>query len=136
MNQRTLASSPVTPLFWKRYVDDVISAVSKTEVENLLNHLNSVEPSIQFTVERENDGQLSFLDLNIYRKDQGLLETTPFSGRIQKYPKGFQTFPNDIQICHVNFRYFQMIIRNVQRDFRPFQMIFRFVMWISDISKW
>ena len=54
--------------------------------------------------------------------------TTPFSGRIQKYPKGFQTFPNDIQICHVNFRYFQMIIRNIQRDFRPFQMIFRFVM--------
>ena len=48
--------------------------------------------------------------------------TTSFSGRIQKYPKGFQTFPNDIQICHVNFRYFQMIIRNVQRDFRPFQI--------------
>ena len=48
IEQRALASSPVTPLFWKRYVDDGISAVSKNEVENLLNHLNSVEPSIQF----------------------------------------------------------------------------------------
>ena len=75
IEQRALVSSPVTPLFWKRYVDDVISAVSRNEVENLLNHLNSVEPSIQFIVERENEGQLSFLDLNIYRKDQGLLGT-------------------------------------------------------------
>ena len=58
----------------------------------------------------------------------GVARSTPFSGRIQNYPKGFQIFPNDIQICHVNFRYFQVIIRNVQRDFRPFQMIFRFVM--------
>ena len=50
IEQRALASSPVKPLFWKRYVDDIISAVSKNEVENLLSHLNSVEPSIQFTV--------------------------------------------------------------------------------------
>ena len=54
VEQRTLISSQVKPLFRKRYVDDVISAVCKHEVENLLSHLNSVEPSIQFTVEREN----------------------------------------------------------------------------------
>ena len=56
------------PLFWRRYVDDVISAVYKNEVENLLSHLNSGEPSIQFTVEREKDRRLSLLDLNVYRK--------------------------------------------------------------------
>ena len=38
VQQRALASSPVKPLFWKRYVDDVVSAVSKNEVENLLSH--------------------------------------------------------------------------------------------------
>ena len=62
-------------MFWKRYVDDVISAVSKNEVENLLSHLNSVEPSILFTVEREKDRRLSFLYLNVYRTDHGNLET-------------------------------------------------------------
>ena len=45
VEQIALASSPVKPLFWKRYVDDVISAVSKNEVENLLSHLDSVEPN-------------------------------------------------------------------------------------------
>ena len=71
----SLSSSPVKPLFWKCYVDDVISAVSKNEVENLLSHLNSAEPSIQFTVERERYRRLSFLDLNVYRTDHRDLET-------------------------------------------------------------
>ena len=44
--KRALATSPVKPFFWKRYVDDVISAVSGNEAERLLSHLNSVEPSI------------------------------------------------------------------------------------------
>ena len=50
VEQRALATSPVKPFFWKRYVDDVISAVSGNEAERLLSHLNSVEPSIQFTL--------------------------------------------------------------------------------------
>ena len=44
-------------------------------MENLLSHFNSVEPSIQFTVEREKDRRLSFIDLNVYRTDYGNLET-------------------------------------------------------------
>ena len=55
VEQRALATSPVKPFFWKRYVDDVISAVSGNEAERLLSHLNSVESSIPFTLEREKD---------------------------------------------------------------------------------
>ena len=72
--QRALATSPVKTFFWKRYVDDVISAVSGNEAERLLSHLNSVEPSIQFTFEREKDRHLPFLDLKVYRGEQGNLE--------------------------------------------------------------
>ena len=75
VEQRALATSPVKPFFWKRYVDDVISAVSGNEAERLLSHLNSVEPSIQFTLEREKDRHLPFLDLNVSRGVQGNLET-------------------------------------------------------------
>ena len=54
VEQRALASVPVSLSFWKRFVvDDVISAVSRNEIDILLQHLNSIEPSIQFTVERE-----------------------------------------------------------------------------------
>ena len=70
VEQRALATSPVKPFFWKRYVDyvdDVISAVSENEAERLLSHLNSVESSIHFTLEREQDRHLPFLDLNFSR---------------------------------------------------------------------
>ena len=52
VEQWAVVTSPIQPLFWKRYSDDVISAVSVNKVERLLSHLNSVEPSIKFTFER------------------------------------------------------------------------------------
>ena len=71
VEQKALATSPVKPFFWKRYVHDVISAVFGNEVERLLSRLNSVEPSIQFTLEREKDRHLPFLGLNVSRGVQG-----------------------------------------------------------------
>jgi hypothetical protein len=43
VEQRALASVPVSLSFWKRFVDDVISAVSRNEIDILLQHLNSIE---------------------------------------------------------------------------------------------
>ena len=60
IEHRALTTAPVSPSFCKRFVDDVISAVSQDEIVVLLQHLNSIEPSIQFTVEREIDGKLPF----------------------------------------------------------------------------
>jgi hypothetical protein len=75
VEQRALASVPVSLSIWKRFVDDVISAVSRNEIGILLQHLNSIEPSIQFTIEREINGHLAFLDLNVHRTVEGKLET-------------------------------------------------------------
>ena len=46
-----------------------------TEIDVLLQHLNSIEPSIQFTVERETDRKLAFLDTCAHRTIKGKLET-------------------------------------------------------------
>ena len=75
MEQRALATSAINPFFWKRYVDVVISTVSRNEAERLLSHLNSVEPPIQFILGREKDRHLPSLDLNVSRGVQGNLET-------------------------------------------------------------
>ena len=85
VEQRALAISPVKPSFWKRYVDDAISAVSGNKAESLPSRLNSVEPSIQFTLEREKDGHLPSLDLNVSRGVQGNLKTSVYRKPTQNY---------------------------------------------------
>ena len=85
-------------MFWKRYVDDVISAVSKNEVEKSLCHLNSVEPSIQLTVEREKDRRLSFLELNACRTDHGNLETGIY--RKHTHADKYLAFDSHQPICN------------------------------------
>ena len=48
---------------WLRYVDDVLTIVKKGTCDFLLNHLNSIDPNIKFTIEPPNDqGATPFLD--------------------------------------------------------------------------
>ena len=41
---------------------------------DVLQHLNTISPTIKFTVEQEKDGQLPFLDALEFRKEDGSLE--------------------------------------------------------------
>ncbi|CAF1659013.1 unnamed protein product [Adineta ricciae] len=55
-------------IFWRRYVDDTFAIIEEnTNPQTLLNILNSFHSSIQFTMESESAGSLSFLDINITR---------------------------------------------------------------------
>ena len=48
---------------WLRYVDDVLTMVKKGTRDSLLNHLNSIDPNIKFTLEPPNEqGAIPFLD--------------------------------------------------------------------------
>ena len=48
---------------WNRYVDDVLTIVKKGNQGSLLNHLNSIDPNIKFTIEPPNDqGAIPLLD--------------------------------------------------------------------------
>ena len=73
-----LTTSPVKPFFRKRSVDDVISVVSGNEAERLLSHLNSLEPSIQFTLGREKDRYLLFLEIDDEREPTAGFAAIPY----------------------------------------------------------
>ena len=78
IEEKALTSFSHRVLFWKRYVDDVCCALPAREVTPFLLHLNSIEPSIQFTCELEKDRVLPFLDVLIHRNQNGSISTSVF----------------------------------------------------------
>ena len=67
-----LSTSPVPTVFWKRYVDDVLTAVLADQVDGMLAHINSIDQNIQFTFEREQGHVIPFLDVTILHDDGSL----------------------------------------------------------------
>ena len=56
-------STYLPPLpFWKRYVDDTLTALPQDKVQHFHQHLNSIETTIQFTVEMESESTLGHKD--------------------------------------------------------------------------
>ena len=58
-----------------RYMDDIFRDIVKSETENKLLEINSLHPSLTFTMEREKEGSLPMLDMNI-RNHNGTLSST------------------------------------------------------------
>ena len=70
IERRALATFHTPPRFWRRYLDD-----TRDLVDPFHEHLNSIDPHIQFTVERESGGQLPFLDMLLTREEDGTIST-------------------------------------------------------------
>jgi len=68
---RALETFADPPRLWKRYVDDTFVIMKRSKLSEFLTHLNTIESSIQFTMEKE--GCLPFLDLLSKRSPSGHL---------------------------------------------------------------
>lgn len=62
------------PRAWWRYVDDILAPVKERYLDQTLVMLNARHNSIKFTVEKEIDGKLPFLDLMTTRKEDGTVK--------------------------------------------------------------
>ena len=71
-----LNSTVCRPRIWKRYVDDVFCIIKKGKEDELLKKLNNHRSSIQFTMEKEVNGSLSFLYYNLNKKEDNFLEVS------------------------------------------------------------
>lgn len=71
------------------YVDDSFWVVKKSEVDRILSLLNDYHPKIKFTVEKESNKRINFLDITIIRGNSGLVTNwykKPFaSSRLLNY---------------------------------------------------
>ena len=61
--------------FFKRYVDDIVTAVPKDKCEELLSVFNGFHPKIQFTIEKESNDRIHFLDIEIIKDSSNILVT-------------------------------------------------------------
>ena len=60
-------------------VDDTFTIIKKNNKDSFLEHLNSINPKIQFTCEEiREDGSIPFLDILVTPEDDGSLKTSVF----------------------------------------------------------
>ena len=58
------------PVFYKRYVDDIFVLFRSPEhVKPFVDYMNSKHKNINFSFETEKDGQMPFLDVNVFREN-------------------------------------------------------------------
>ncbi|CAK1594250.1 unnamed protein product [Parnassius mnemosyne] len=76
--EKALLTAPVNPRFYKRYVDDTFTILPSDKVTAFLNHLNSINPKIQFTMELEANNTLAFLDVLVIQNPDNTIGHTVY----------------------------------------------------------
>nr|CAI5830742.1 unnamed protein product [Callosobruchus analis] len=88
--------------FFKRYVDDIVTAIPNDKVDDILNIFNSFHSKLQFTIEVEQNNAISFLDTKIIRSRDNRLKVDwyqkpTFSGRFISF-HSFHSFRQKINV--------------------------------------
>ena len=57
------------PKIWERFVDGLYSILKRTHLENFFHHINNLHQNIKFTMEKESNGELAFLETLLKRNN-------------------------------------------------------------------
>ena len=79
LEQKALSTAPHPPRFWCMYVDDTFVIHKDINKQGFLQHINSVDPAIKYTVEdNKEDGSIPFLDTIVKPEENGSLSITVY----------------------------------------------------------
>ena len=79
LEQKALSTAPHPPSSGCRYVDDIFGIHTEANKQGFLQHINSVDPAIRFTVEdNKEDGSIPFLDTIFKPEADGNLSITMY----------------------------------------------------------
>lgn len=79
-----------TPLFYFRYVDDILTCIPRDKLHHVLDIFNSYNNRLKFTYEIEHDNALNFLEITLIKDTNNKLITNSyhkptFSARFLNY---------------------------------------------------
>ena len=79
LEQKALSTAPHPPSSGAGYVDDTFVIHKEANKQGFLQHINSVDPAIRFTVEdNKEDGSIPFLDTIVKPEADGCLSITVY----------------------------------------------------------
>ena len=79
LEQKALSTAPHPHRFWHRYVDDTFVIHKEANKQGFLQHINSVDPAIKFTVgDNKENGSIPFFDTIVKPEDNGSLSITVY----------------------------------------------------------
>ena len=76
VEHRAISTFHTPPKLRVKYVDDTFCVIKQQYAEEFHKHLNSISPSITFTLEREKNQSLTFLDVKVARNKDNTISTT------------------------------------------------------------
>ena len=77
--RKALQSASHTPRYWFRFVNDTWVIQKKAHKQAFLDHINSIDPAIKFTVEgNEGNGAIPFLDTLVTSQTDNSLSITVY----------------------------------------------------------
>lgn len=65
--EKNMQQKELLPEMWLRYICDILTIVPKTNIDTMVNTINTLHPKITFTQEMEENSNLPFLDLIVMR---------------------------------------------------------------------
>ena len=76
VEERAFTTFAKPPRYWKRFVDDTFCIMNSAILQEFFQHINKIEKSIKFTMEKEENSSIAFLDINVTRREDGSFKTS------------------------------------------------------------